>query len=334
MRTRYPLPLLALVLVLFASCEDGSAGCACTPPPPAPQGLADCAKYLLGNFYADDATFTAGVQGCVNWVIENEALAIDDEDRLLDCSDEVGIQECARSLNRSDDGEPIPGEELFDEDLAGLDLVALDPPRDPSAASGVVTLMTIDCTWPDVEAELSRPDQAAIFDTWESYVRTYLPDEAAHADFSAASADADRADFPSAFLETVNEADAVSNALFDLDPYDLFLDFRHGVWPVSWEDDPDTTDLVEGAADPTFAFAVISYGQGLVLDEEEGEGFRQQYSVELNIERSDDRTTRIFATWAEPRVDGVDPDDDIVFGLAGRESRASMLVIAEQCQSR
>lgn len=332
-RLRYTLPLL-LALALAVSCQDRyvGAGCACVPPPPAPQGLADCVKYLLGNFYEDDAHFTAGIQGCVNWTIENAALPEDHEDRLLDCSPEVTVQDCAMSLNLDEDGDPIPGEELTEEDLAALDLEEIDPPRDPGLASGVVTLKTLDCDWKLVEEHMSRPDQDAVFDTWEAYTRNYLPDESAHQDYLERSATADREDFPSEFLETINQADAVANTLFDLDPYDLYLDFRHGAYPISEEDDPSTPDVVEGELSSTFAFAVISYAQGTMMDSSSDEGFRQQYSVELNVERPGGLTTRIFATWAEPRVDGVEANDPIVFALAGRESRASQLVLAELCE--
>lgn len=331
-RLRYLLPLL-FTLTLALSCQDqyAGSGCACEPPPPAPQGLADCVKYLLANFYEDEAVFTAGIQGCVNWTIENAALLEGDEDRLVDCTEETTVQECAMSLNLDEDGSPIPGEELTDADLAALDLETLDPPRDPALASGVVTLKTIDCDWTVVEYHMSRPDQATVFDTWEAYTRNYEPDESAWQDYLDSSEGADREAFESEYLGTVNQADAVANTLFDLDPYDLHLDFRHGSYWISEQDDPSTTDVVEGDLAPIFAFAVISYALGTVMDESDGEGFRQQYSVEVNVERPGARTTRIFATWAEPRVDGVEANDPIVFALAGRESRASQIVLGDLC---
>ena len=42
----------------------------CQPPPPAPEGLDASTSYLVTNFYADDATFQAGVQGFMNWFQE------------------------------------------------------------------------------------------------------------------------------------------------------------------------------------------------------------------------------------------------------------------------
>ncbi len=332
-RRRYLLPLL-LVFAVSTACQDQyrGSGCACEPPPPAPQGLADCVKYMLANFYAEEDVFTAGVQGCLNWTIENAALPDDHEDKLLDCTEDTTVQECAMSLNLSDDGEPIPGEELTEADLAALDLVEIDPPRDPAYASGVVTLKTIDCDWKVVEYHMSRPDQAAVFDTWEAYTRNYQPDESAWQAYLDRSEAAEREDFPSEYLETINQADAVANTLFDLDVYDLYLDFRHGAYWISEEDDPATEDVVEGDLEPIFAFAVISYARGTMMDEDQGEGFRQQYSVEINFERPGEATTRIFATWAEPRVDGVDANDPIVFALAGRESRASQIVLGELCE--
>jgi hypothetical protein len=334
-RSRYALPLL-LALALALSCQDQYAGggCACEPPPPAPQGLADCVKYLLGNFYEDEAVFTAGVQGCINWTIENAALVEGDEDKVLDCAPDTTVVECAVSLNVDDYGYPIPGEELTEGDLAALDLAELDPPRIPENASGVVTLKTFDCDWKLIEEHMSRPDQATVFDTWEAYTRNYLPDESAWQDYLDRSATAEREDFASEYLETINQADAVENDLFDLDPYDLYLDFRHGSYLVSEGDDPSTPDAVEGDLEPTFVFAVISYAQGTMMDSAKDEGFRQQYSVEVNIERAGARTTRIFATWAEPQVNNVDPNDPIVFALAGRESRASQLVLAELCEEQ
>ena len=46
------LLLVSVTGLLFAGCK---------PPPPAPEGLTDSARYMLRNFFEDDATFGAGI---------------------------------------------------------------------------------------------------------------------------------------------------------------------------------------------------------------------------------------------------------------------------------
>ena len=53
----YYLPRIMLIPLLIA----------CSPPPPAPEGLNEAARYMVREFYSDDATFEAGFQGFMNW---------------------------------------------------------------------------------------------------------------------------------------------------------------------------------------------------------------------------------------------------------------------------
>ena len=39
---------------------------ACEPPPPAPEGLDAASSFVIREFYNDDASFEAGLQGFMN----------------------------------------------------------------------------------------------------------------------------------------------------------------------------------------------------------------------------------------------------------------------------
>ena len=56
---------------------------ACKAPPEAPSGLDDSTTFVLRNFYADDATFQAGLQGFLNWY-ETDGAALLGEDATID----------------------------------------------------------------------------------------------------------------------------------------------------------------------------------------------------------------------------------------------------------
>ena len=51
---RSPLPLLGLATAVL---------CGCQPPPPAPEGLDEASRFVLREFYSDDATVSAGLTG-------------------------------------------------------------------------------------------------------------------------------------------------------------------------------------------------------------------------------------------------------------------------------
>ena len=157
------------------ACGVALALSACTAPPEAPSGLNESTAYMVRNFYADDATFQAGVQGFVEW-FETEGQEILGVAADLESTDAFSVA----SLTDEDlahlpldaevitePGTPVEGETDLPSD-------AVLTPRDPARATGVVSLANMDCTWKDAEALLVRPDQDSVFSgDWEGYERTY-----------------------------------------------------------------------------------------------------------------------------------------------------------------
>ena len=92
---------------------------------------------------------------------------------------------------------------------------------------------------------------------------------------------------------TVNQADPTPLLGVDLPPYDLFLDFRHGIFDVEGE--------------KISVSAIITYMKEGAYDEDGTNGLAQSYSVELNIARPNDKTLRALAVWAEPVSNILEP---------------------------
>lgn len=288
-----PLPLIALLGLLLGACQ---------PPPPAPEGLDEASGFVIREFYADDASFEAGLQGFMNWYFE-------EGERL------VGL---APGMTEDDE----PTDSFTVQALEDLDVEHLPASewRDLARAPGVVSLAEMECSWQVAEDFLVRPDQDSVFSTWEAYDRTYVSDPDAY-DAATESLvfaplldtlepyvdpDFDYEQWSDTFLFTrnrVNPAPAVAN--IDIEEYDLHFDMRHGVF--------DLTDQNTGETTPTGVFAIVTFMTGRALDAGEANGLQQQFSVEINVERPGNKTLRMLAVWGEPINSlGLEPDDPLI----------------------
>jgi hypothetical protein len=275
---------------------------ACKPPPPAPEGLDEASRYLVREFYADDATFQAGVQGFMQW--------FEDEGKGL-----VG-------LGASLDGEAEntkPVDAFTVGDLLASDVVALPleqdlltgeganngtgetTPRDVATAAGVVSVAEMDCTWKEAEALLVRTDQNSVFaGDWEGYERTYNSERAT---FEGATADEvftaideridpfaegfDHQAYGATLLMTDNIADPTALLGVNIPGYPLDLDLRHA-----------RVELLDGST--VGVLSILTYNVQAVWGPTGDNGLRQSFSIEINVEREGDKTLRMLAVWAEP----------------------------------
>ncbi len=285
--------LLALVPVLALT--------ACEPPPDAPQGLDEASSFVIREFYNDDASFEAGLQGFMNWFYdEGEAL--------------VGLRPVDIETEKGETGtDSFSVSSLEDEDVAHL-------PENPDGngldvAGGVVSLAEMSCPWQVAEDFLVRQDQSEVFDVWEGYDRTYvnsldefntatdnleftpIPEE-----LDVRGGGFDPAGWAGSILFTENQADPGTFLGQNLEPYPLFLDLRHGVF--------DLADA-SGEVAPTGVFAILTYVTGKATNSAGDSGLLQSYSIEINVQRPGEKTLRMLAVWAEPMVGGtpVHPGD-------------------------
>lgn len=274
--------LLLSSALLLGGVTLATSGCA-PAPPPAPEGLDASARYMIREFYREDAFFGAGVQGFMTW--------FNDEGYLL-------VGESATAENT----DSFTVNDLEAGDITHLELsdLAATGGRDVTTAAGVVSLAEMDCSWKDSEALLMRADQDVLFDeTWEGYAREYQTDrgifEAAtlSEEFSGVDVDMDRfgADFDptpyeSSILWTKNQVDPKPLLGVDVPEYEMFLDTRHGIYDVDGEPTPVVT-IMTFSVDETYS----ANGEN---------GLRQSYSIELNVQRPDNKTLRVLAVWAEP----------------------------------
>ncbi len=288
------LPPVALIALLLTACQ---------PPPPAPQGLDEASGFVIREFYSDDATFEAGLQGFMNWFY-------DEGERL------VGL---APGEEEGDE----PTESFTIENLSGEDVARLPASefRNLELAAGVVSLAEMDCSWQVAEDFLVREDQNNVFSTWEAYDRTYLSDPDVYDAATDAGTfppilsdldphfdpDFDREAWSDNFMFSSNQADPAPtlNGLVDIEPYELFFDMRHGIYEL--------TDQQTGETGPTGVFAVLTYITEKALDADEANGLAQQFSVEINVQRPDRKTLRMLAVWGEPQNNlGLEPDDPLI----------------------
>lgn len=292
---------LVLVLVLPLT--------ACPPPPPAPEGLDASARYMIREFYESDAVFQAGLDGFMEW--------FDAEGHEL--VGELATTETTDSFTVGD---------LIAEDVDHLPLVD-NPDRDVANAKGIVSLSEMECSFTETEDLLVRADQQTVFDAWSGYDRTYVTDRTL---WQAASRSGDFAPVPEAvdvftepvvlgdlertFLLTDNTVDP-KPVLVDLPWYQQFLHFRHGSFQVDGE--------------PTRVFAILTFVPDEVWGEGGQNGLRQTYAVEINIERAEDRTLRLFALWAEPVSDFADPDDPFVLNYAVNTAQSNAQQLSDIC---
>lgn len=277
-------------LVIIAA----SAVSACEPPPPAPEGLDESTSYMIREFYRDDAFFQAGVQGFMNWYNE-EGYTLVGQNATVDNADAYSISD------------------LVPDDIAQFPLQSLEAGRHAQCAKGVVSLAEMDCTWQRSEGYLARTDQHVVFpDNFEGYERTYQTPRATYEDatesgeFDAITEDISEpfsAEFTGEGMDasvmfTVNTVDPAQVLTANLPPYEMYLHFRHGIWDIDGEQ--------------LHAFIILTFITGETYDTAGTSGIRQSYSVEINVERPDDKTLRMFALWAEPVAPGFEtcvPED-------------------------
>lgn len=294
---------------------------ACKPPPPAPEGLDASTTYLLRNFYGDDATFGAGVQGFVDWY-ESEGTALVDQEATFDTVDAYTIGD----LSMSDIAHlPVETDILVDVDAGTRE------PRDLTRAKGVVSLAEMDCTWQTAEALLVRPDQDVVFsEDFEGYQREYIN---SREQFEGATAslefddirdpldpfgDAFDADaVASSILFTQNVVDPSSVLTVNLEGYDMNLDLRHA-----------EVDLGDG---PVGVFAIVTYNIDAAYGSGGNNGLLQSFSVEINVERPGDQTLRMLAVWAESKGGGIEPDSAIALNFAVNKALASSERLSDIC---
>ncbi len=293
---------------------------ACKPPPEAPEGLDDSTAFMMREFYNDDASFQAGVQGFMQWY-EDEGYLLVGESATTSNTDSFTVGELG-----ADDVSHLP---LSDE-------ILLEPStdtwgaRDLTNSKGVVSLAMMDCTWDESEQYLLRPDQDSVFnDDWESYDRVYASDRDAYEAATTSSefeevteetdvfaSDFDSTTVDSTLLLTVNQVDPTAVLFADLPAYELNLDFRHGQYDVG----DDTIGL----------FAIVTYQKDAVWDDAGENGLVQTYSVEINAQQGD-QTLRMLAVWAEPVGAGLEPDDPLVLNYAVNKSLTSSNRLSAVC---
>ncbi len=303
--------LLLTLSILALSATALVAGCKAAPPP-APEGLDESARYMIREFYRDDAFFGAGIQGFMGWYA--------DEGYLL-----VGEQAT------SENTDSFTVNDLLMSDIEHLALNELVGGRDVATAAGVVSLAEMDCSWKESEALLTRADQDTVFDgTWEGYSREYQTDRAT---FEAAEAAEDMADvavdlerftegfdmgpYEPSLLLTRNFPDPASLLGVNIPEYEMFLDLRHGWYEIDGE--------------PTPVLAIMTFTTDETYGPNGDNGLRQSYSIELNVARPDDKTLRMLAVWAEPVSDIADPDDPFVLNYAVNTSLSASNRMTEVC---
>jgi len=302
------------------------AASACTPPPPAPEGLDGASSYLVEEFWADDPTFQAGIQGFMNW-FDDEGKDLVGEQATIENSDTFSVSALSEA-----NVQHLPLDAEIVNDIEGDEEIR--GPRVIGNAAGVVSLAQMDCGIEETLQYLIRPDQDEVFaGDWEGYERTYVPDADARAVHEQAMADRTftpireridpfAADFdPSEYLDTLlftdNIADPTQVLVANLPGYDLNLDFRQGVYELS--------DGTEAAA-----FAIITYNPAAVWGPAGNNALVQSYSIELNIER-DGGTLRMLAVWAEPKGSGIEPDSALARNYAVNKSLKSSNRVSAIC---
>lgn len=297
------------------------AAVGCKRPPEAPQGLDDSTNYLMKNFYADDPTFQAGIQGFVDWYAK-EGDALVGEDATVDTVDAYTVGD----LTEESVGYlPIDDEILVDPKNETYE------PRDLSRAKGVVSLAEMKCNWKVAEELLVRKDQHVVFSgDFEGYQRTFLGSradfEGARKTLEFAPVDAplepftgsfDPEPFATTLLMTENVIDPSAILTANMDPYPMNLDLRHGVYDIDGE--------------PRAVLAIITYNIGAAWGSGGDNALLQGFSIELNIERGKQETLRMLAVWSEPKGGGVDPDSAIALSFAVKKAGAASDRMSDIC---
>jgi hypothetical protein len=298
---------------------------ACAKPPPAPEGLDESARYLVREFYADDPTFQAGVQGFLDWYAdEGEALLTTEQTIENTGSFTVG------DLSEED----VALLPLSDEVIIGwqgdeAEYIA----RDIAAPAGVVSLAEMDCSVREAEELLTRADQDAVFcGDWQDYSRSYVTDDDAYTSGWDASdftnirdpldpfgGDFDGSAQADVILLTDNDVDPtpVLGGLADIETYPMDLHFRHGRY-----------ELGEELRD---AFIILTFTRDAAWGEAKNNALIQSYSIEINVALDDDTTLRMLTVWAEPKGGGIPADSPTALNFALKKATASSDRLSRIC---
>lgn len=306
---------------------------ACQPPPPAPEGLDEATRYMVRNFWAEDAVFEAGITGYMKWFRDEGRQILG----LIPGEEGKGTDAFTVTDLLPEDIEALPLDAEIVEDVRNFD----DPEddefvtRDVLKAAGVVSLVEMDCTWREAEALLRRVDQNNVFPLdWEGYERSYAtplaPFEQATGDATFApipepidpyAEDFDPTPYASSILLTDNTVDpSAVFGLVNVGAYPLDLEFRHGIYDVG----------EEGEEVPTGVFAILTYNRQAVWDNA-GNGLAQSYSIEIVVERPDEKALRMLTVWAEPRSLLIDSDNPIALNTAVAKARDSSVLLSRIC---
>lgn len=326
---------LPLVLAVAASTT------ACKRPPTAPEGLDASSKYMVRNFFAEDLTFGAGLQGFLDWFRSPEGQAIADGS-----ADNTAYE--VSTLEKEDVAYlPLNRDKLLAEPNAEEGTEGKYVARDLTLAPGVVSVSLMDCDWEGVEELLVRPDQHIVFDKdWEAYERTYVSSRAALQDAASAgeflavdepltpyttdyedplNPDFDIDAWASAVLFTDNLPDpAVAPLVGNLPAFPLVLDVRHGLFDLDSDGDGETEE--------NRVFSILTFTPDAYWGDEGKNGFLQNFSIELNVERSDGQVLRLLSIWNQPDILGVDPTSTPAIAIARNKSDASSQRLKERCE--
>lgn len=281
---------------------------ACKAPPPAPVGLDDASRYLLRNFYEDDATIGAGLTGFMDW-FDTEGAALAEQDATTSNVDGYQLAQ------------------LTPEDVALLPMA--DDGRDLSRAHGVIAMVDMDCPWSEAEALLVRTDQDMVFEgDLLTYDREFLTSRSDYEDardalqfqgideaIPALDDAFDPAPQSSDLLWTVNH-DVSSRNLGVTVTYDLVLNMRHGTYLVQGEQRLGTV-------------IVTSIPERATSSDEST--IAQSYSIEVNLDR-DGRNFRMLAVWTELDSPMMEPDSPLVLSSAVNQIRRSAEHMTAICQ--
>lgn len=306
------IPSLALVVTM--------AG-ACSPPPPAPEGLDDSTSHLIQHFFDTDEVFEVGIQGFLSWVIE-DGQGLIDQSATLDTTDAftLGLLEPA-------DVALLPLDPQIQVDGQGT-----MADREVSNAAGVVSVSDMACDWKRSEQLLLRPDQDTVFSgDWDGYAREYATARSTYEDAWETNsftrvrtpldpfADGfDPKQYADTILFTDNEVDpAPVLGLADIDVYPMDLHFRHGMYTLEGEE--------------TAALAILTFTREANWGSAGVNALLQVFSVEVMIQRPENRTLRMLAVWAEPRGGGIDPDSPLALNYAVNKSLASSERLSAIC---
>lgn len=297
---------------------------ACAPPPPAPEGLDATTTYMIRNFYVADPEFQAGLQGFMNW-FDEEGHTLVGQEATTENTDAFVVAD----LTMDDIGHlPMEAELASDPDRTETE------PRDLSHAKGVVSLAEMDCHWTEAERLLARPDQEEVFaGDFEAYSRTYHTDRetwhTASRDLEFDEIDADLDVFADGFdvhayerslLRTDSMVDPTAILTANVGEYPMHLDLRHG----EYERDGDTFG----------AMVILAWIEDAAWGSGGNNALMQSYSIEVDIERPDDKTLRMMSLWTEPRGTGIDPTSAFTLNYAVNKSLKSSERLSDICAGR